>query len=399
MEEAYIVEMKQKIFDAVRKCRICISCYNDCPLQESTTGFVTQGPTGITKSLYYGILWDALKGKDAEDLRDILYRCTTCGSCVNRCRKSACGIDVVGVIEAGRQFLVEKMIGPLPDQVKALEALDQEKNPYGELAEKRTQWLEAIDPQEAQKVKVLADGAKAENLLFVGCTCSYDPDLIKMPEALVKVLNCAGLDYGIMKDEGCCGDPALRIGEAGLFEELAGGNVEKIANCGAGRVINACPHGYHTLQNNYTDWENKPEVQHYTQAFADYLTQGKLQVKKKIDRRVTFHDPCYLGKRNNIYDAPRVILDKIAGDRFVEMKRNRADSLCCGGGGGRMFAEIEETTRLSELRVRHALEVGAEIIATACPWCYIQLSDGIKTSGNEGKIEVRDLADLLAECL
>jgi Fe-S oxidoreductase len=399
MEEDYIEEMKAKIIEATSKCRICMSCYADCPLQESTRGYVTQGPSGITKAIYYGILWDIFAGKDAEDLRDIVYACTTCGACVARCKKSACGINVVEVIETGRRLLIEKMIGPLPDQIKILESLNYEGNPYDEMAEKRTKWLELIDKGEAKQVKVLKDSEKIESLLFVGCTSSYDRDLVKIPGSIVKLFNSLKIDYGILRDEKCCGDPALRLGEVGLFEDFSEQNTEMFKNAEAKRIVNICPHGYHTLKNNYANLPDGTEVIHYTEFLAKSIEAGTLSIKTKLNKKVTFHDPCYLGKRNNLYDAPRKILKKIADDNFVEMKRNRSDSLCCGGGGGRMFAEVEETDRLSETRVRHALEVRAEIIATACPWCYIQLSDGIKTSTNEGKIVVRDIAQLLVECV
>ena len=399
MEEEYIKEIKQEIIEATSKCRICMSCYADCPLQESTRGFVTQGPTGITKALYYGILWDILAGKDAEDLRDIVYACTTCGACVVRCEKSACGIKIVDVIEAGRKLLVEKMIGPLPDQIKVLESLDQEGNPYDELAEERTKWLESIDKEDAKQLKVLQDSGKIENLLFVGCTSSYDRDLVSIPGSIVKIFNKLKIDYGILNDEKCCGDPALRLGEVGLFEEFSEQNTERFKDIETKRVINICPHGYHTFKNNYADFPSGSEVMHYTEFLAQQIEAGTLTIKTKLNRKVTYHDPCYLGKRNNSYEAPRKILNNIAGDNFVEMKRNRADSLCCGGGGGRMFVEVEEVDRLSETRVQHALEAGAEIIVTACPWCHIQLSDGIKTSGNENKIIVKDMAQLLAECI
>jgi Fe-S oxidoreductase len=291
------------------------------------------------------------------------------------------------------------MIGPLPDQIKILESLDQEGNPYDELAENRTKWLDAIDKEDAAQVRVLQGSEKTETLLFVGCASSYDRDLINIPGSIVKVFNKLKMDYAILNDEKCCGDPALRLGEAGLFEDFSEQNTEIFKNIGAKRVINICPHGYHTFKNNYSDIPSDVEVMHYTEFLAQQIEVGNLTIKSKLSRKITYHDPCYLGKRNNSYDAPRKILNNIAGDNFVEMKRNRADSLCCGGGGGRMFVEVEEVDRLSETRVHHALEVGADIIVTACPWCHIQLADGIKTSGNENKIMVKDMAQILAECI
>ena len=399
MEEQYIEEMKQTITEAVRKCRICMSCYSDCPLYESTTGFVTQGPTGMTKSLYYGILWDAFDGQQGRDLANIIYACTTCGSCMIRCKKSACNIPLVEIIETGRRLLVEKMVGPLPEQIKVLEALDREGNPYGEPAEHRTKWIKSLDPKAAASVKLVKGENKVETLLFVGCTSSYEQDLVKVPESIVKILNRLGTDFGILQDEKCCGEPALRLGEAGLFEEMAEANSASFENSEATRIITISPHCLHTFKNAYPDFPDTLKIQHYTEFFADQIRSGNLLPKRTIGKKVTYHDPCYLGKRSDIYEAPRQILESIACDTFVEMQRNRAQSLCCGGGGGRMFVEMEEVERLSEKRVRQALDVGAEIIATACPWCYSQIADGIKTSNNEGKIIVKDIAELLAECI
>ena len=399
MEEQYVAEMKQKITEAVRKCRICMSCYSDCPLYESTNGFVTQGPTGITKSLYYGILWDAFDGPQGRDLLDIVYSCTTCGSCMIRCKKSACNIPLVEIIETGRQLLVEKMVGPLPEQIKVLESLDREGNPYGEPAEQRTKWIESLDPEIAAPVKLVKGESKAETLLFVGCTSSYEHDLVNVPESIVKIFNQLGADYGVLQDEKCCGEPALRLGEAGLFGDMAEINTASFENSGAKQIVTISPHCLHTFRNAYPNLPDNITVQHYTEFFAAKLRAGNLSPKKSLSKKVTYHDPCYLGKRSDIYEAPRQILESIAGDSFVEMHRNRGQSLCCGGGGGRMFVEMEAVERLSEKRVQHALDVGAEIIATACPWCYTQIADGIKTSKNESRIIVKDLAELLAECI
>jgi len=208
-----------------------------------------------------------------------------------------------------------------------------------------------------------------------------------------------GIDYGILREEKCCGDPALRLGEMGLFKGLAESNAETFKNAGMKLIVTISPHCYNTFKNEYPELPDVTEIKHYTELFAEQIEGGNLSIKKNLTQKVTYHDPCYLGKRNNSYEAPRQILKSIAGNSFVEMKSNRADSLCCGGGGGRMFTEVEEVERLSEKRVQQAIDVGAEIIATACPWCYIQLADGIKTTGNEGKIIVKDIAELLADCI
>jgi len=399
MEDQNIEDSEAQILDMVSRCRNCNYCYSDCPLFESTRGLPAQGPSGLTTAIYYAIRWNLLEGKDAEDLRDLLYSCTTCGSCELRCKKSATGIPIVEMIEASRRILLEKMIGPLPEQVKVLEALEMEGNPYGEPEEKRTNWLEEIDENLLEQVKVIKGEEQVETMLFVGCTASYERDLLDIPRSIMKIMNHLDTNYGILKQEKCCGDPALRIGEAGLFEQLMEFNTENLKNAGAKRVVTISPHCYNSFKKEYHNLKDELEIKHYTEFFADQLEAGNLVIKKRLHNIITYQDPCYLGKKNGVYEAPRQILEEIAGDHFIEMERNRADSLCCGGGGGRIYAEVEEIKRLSEIRVQEALDVGAEIIVTACPWCYIQLTDGVKTSGNENKIEVKDLSELLAGSL
>jgi len=189
------------------------------------------------------------------------------------------------------------------------------------------------------------------------------------------------------------------MGEEGLFEDLSTENLEAFKQSGVRKIITISPHCYNTFVNEYPEAIKGFEIQHYTEFFADAIERGSLVPKLRIEKRVTYHDPCYLGKRNGVYDAPRKILMSIPGVQLVEMKRNRDNSLCCGGGGGRMWIEVEEVKRLSESRVEEAMAVGAEVIATACPWCHIQLEDAVKTTGNEGKIEVKEVAELLASSL
>jgi Fe-S oxidoreductase len=387
------------IIDTFRRCRKCNYCFTDCPLYVSTRGFESKSPSGIMASIYYALRWDAMSSENTESLRDILYSCTTCGGCEIRCRQSATDLPIIDVIEAGRQLLVDNMIGPLPEQSSALKSLLINGNPYGMLAEDRTRWLREIENDTTSEVKVLSKGQKTDHLLFVGCTLAYNYELVNILRSLLAVLNVLGIDYGILAEEKCCGDPAQRVGESALFEDLKDRNQEAFMETGAQTIVTICPHGFHSFENEYNNLKDSAEILHYTEFLARYLDQGKLPVRKTLNKSVTYHDPCYLGKKNNVYEPPRKILTALAGDNLVEMEKNKEKSLCCGGGGGRMFAEVEEYPRLSEIRVAHALEVGARVIATACPWCYIQLRDGVKNSGNEGNIEVKDIAELFAESL
>ncbi|MBW2040322.1 MAG: (Fe-S)-binding protein, partial [Deltaproteobacteria bacterium] len=214
-----------------------------------------------------------------------------------------------------------------------------------------------------------------------------------------RLLEEVGANYGILNEERCCGSPARRMGEEGLFEDLSNDNLEAFRQSDVQIIITISPHCYNTYINEYPEATNGLKIQHYTEFFSEAIERGDLVPKSKIEKVLTYHDPCYLGKKNEVYEAPRKILKSIPGVKFVEMKRNRDNSLCCGGGGGRMWIETEEINRLSETRINEALAEGAEIIATACPWCHIQLEDAVKTTGSEGKIEVKDVAELLAESI
>ncbi len=398
-EEREINDLKDMIIDIFRRCRNCNYCYIDCPLLVSTRGLASQGPSGMMGSIYYAIRWDALSADNAESLRDILYSCTACGGCEIRCKQSATGLPIIDVIEAGRQLLVDRMFGPLPGQSSALKSLLINENPYGMLAEDRIKWLNEIEEDISQKVNILSKGQKIEYLLFIGCTSAYNHELINILRSILTIMNSLGVDYGILGEEKCCGDPAKSVGESALFEDLRDLNRKAFMETGAKGIITISPHCYNLFKNEFDNLKDTFEILHYTEFFAHQMDQGNLIPKKNFNKIVTYHDPCYLGKRNSVYEPPRNILKVTAGDNFVEMRQNRESSLCCGGGGGRMFAEVEENPRLSEIRVRDALEVGAQVIATACPWCYIQLRDGVKNSGNVGKIEVKDISEVLAEVL
>ena len=389
------------LLDTIAKCKRCMNCYSACPLVESTRGFPSQGPYGILRSIYYGIKWDELLGfEEKERLRDIIYTCTTCKSCDIRCKLSGAGVPRVDLIEDGRELLVAQGVGPLKNQGLALKSIRGEGNPYGLLAKDRLDWLRDLSKKRSLSYKVAPDDGSVDLLLYVGCTASYDSTIQNVACCLVTLLEEMKINYGVLVEETCCGNPASRVGEKRMFSDICGENVKRLEEADVKWMVTISPHCYNTFVNEYPNSIiKKLKVQHYTQFLSDMMDKGMLAPRKEIGKVVTYHDPCYLGKRNDVYEAPRRILKGIRGIRLVEMKRNRQDSLCCGGGGGRMWAAVEETTRLSQIRLKEAMEVNAEIIATACPWCHIQLADAIKDTGSEGKIEVKDIAELVAEAL
>jgi Fe-S oxidoreductase len=334
------------------------------------------------------------KNLDRIEEKEELWDCTTCKTCTIRCPR---GLKPMDLIIGMRGILVEG--GHVPKTIiEALENVYKHGNPWGKQKNKRTEWMNGLP--EGTRIKDLSKGEEAEFLYFAGCTASYDPRIQEVAKALVFGLQQAGVDFGIMgNEEHCCGNEIRRMGEAGLFEMLVEENLNRFESCKVERIITACPHGFNVLKNEYP--QGKFDVQHTTQVLAKLLESGKIPLTQEVKKVVTYHDPCFLGKQNGLFDEPRVLLQAIPGLTFKELDRSRERSLCCEGGGGRMWVESSSETgqRLAEIRVRDAVELGAEILATACPFCVLTLEDAVKTSGNEEKIRVMDVTELLAEAM
>jgi Fe-S oxidoreductase len=391
-QDRYIEELKATILDAASRCRNCNYCSTGCPLSDSTRGFISQSPSGLMQSVKYGIRWNMLENEDKEDLRDLLYSCTTCNSCVLTCKAKATAIPILEIIQAGRNLLRELMIGPLPDQRRVLKDIYLSGNPYGEQPGSRMNWLGDLPvkrlPQE-----------KADVLLFVGCTTCYDAKLFSMGRKMVQLLTALKVDFGVLAEETCCGHPARVIGDEALFQEEVAQNIDKFSKSGIKTIVTISPHCYNTFVKEYPTLNQSFKIQHYTQFLADLLQDQRHQFKfsSLSVQTVTYHDPCYLGKHNQIYEQPRQLLAAVEGMKLVEMSQSRENSLCCGGGGGRMYAEVEDNPRLAETRVKQAMETGASMIATACPWCHTMLRNAVEDMKLEDKIAVKDIAEILFE--
>jgi len=382
-------ELKRDILEIVSRCVKCRFCISQCPVYEVSDGWVTQGGSGITQSLYYGIKL----GRIDKDLRDILMRCTTCRSCEIICDRLMAGVKLVDAIKMGRRLLLEEEVPPIREQQKALENLQVVGNPYGMQPSKRTAWAADLDVKKAEE----APGSDV--LYYVGCTPSYDDRVKAVARSIVKILKEAHVDFAIMEDEKSSGDLALTMGEYGLFELLAEENLGRIQKPGFKTVITTSPHDFNCYLKEYPEEMRKIEIKHYTQFLSGLIEQGKIQFKNTINKKVTYHDPCYLGKHNGIYEEPRKILKSIPGIELVEMQRNRENSLCCGGGGGRMWADFLEEPRLAEVRILEAIDAGAELLATACPFCLINFEDAIKSLNKENVIAVKDIAEIMYEAV
>lgn len=317
-----------------------------------------------------------------------MWECTTCSTCNLRCPKLVQPADLIvrlrsRVIESGRMTTSIQT---------ALESTYLQGNPWTRARERRCDWAEGLD------LRRLAPDDTADVLLFVCCTNCYDPRCQEQVKALVRILEAAEVDFGILGDEEtCCCSEQLRLGEAGMFSEIARTNVEMLNSRRVKRIVTVSPHCFNSLNHDYTGLRH-PAI-HYTQLLDGLLQSGRLRLRSQSQQTITYHDPCYLGKQNQVYDEPRRLLSALAGDRFVELDRSREVSVCCEGGGGRMWTESASSGRLAETRVRDAIDLAAAVIATACPFCILTLEDAVKTTGSEGRIIVRDIAELLAEAI
>jgi Fe-S oxidoreductase len=331
---------------------------------------------------------DDLIGTTFEE--DEIWSCTTCGACEQEC---PIGIEYIDKIVDLRRGMVDEGMVPQSLQ-KPLKALEKRGNPWGKMEKKRADWTKDL-PGDVT-VKDLAKKEDAEALYFVDSITSYDDRMQEIGRATATVLSRAGADIGILgKMEKDSGNEIRRFGEEMLFQTIKETNTDAILNSGVKHIITADPHAYNALKN---DYQGLPPVEHISQFIARNVKSGAIRLKSANgDGKVyTYHDPCYLGRHNDVYDDPRSALDAIAGLKRVEMERCRDRSFCCGGGGLMLFYEPEEELRMGVLRVEMAAKAGADVIVTACPFCLVNMEDAIKVAGMEGKMEAIDLSELIA---
>jgi Fe-S oxidoreductase len=239
-----------------------------------------------------------------------------------------------------------------------------------------------------------------EYLYFPGCYLCYDPRSKKVAKATATILNKAGTDYGILgSKENCCGESIRKTGDEALFKRLARENIKAFVDNGVKKIVVSSPHCLHTFKNEYPDFRVNFEVIHMTQLLFQLIQEGKLEFTKEYKKKVAYHDPCYLGRHNGIFEEPRGILSKVPGLELKELPESRIDSLCCGGGGGRVWMETQKGERFSDLRMEQALAVGAEVLVTACPYCITMFEDSRLTLNATEKIEVKDITEIVQEVI
>ena len=363
------------------ECIQCGRCTGGCPVSIKTA-------LNIRGIIYEALIEDSMELSGLE----VLWDCTNCLTCTTRCPKD---IHPADVIIGLRGYIVGEGKGVPPRVRDALMSAFTRGNTLGFATEDREQWAEELDFE----VKNVLDEGETDLLFYVGCTPAYDPRIQPATRALATVFQQAELEFGTMgMDEFCCGNEIKRIGESEGFESMVEEFHEMLQEFEARRMVTVSPHCYNTFKNEYGDMQFP--VQHYTQLLVELLEGGKLVFGNEVAKRVTYHDPCFLGKHNQIYDEPRHILQSIPGVEFEDLDRSRERSLCCEGGGGRMWAEgtnIEE--RLAHQRVRDAVDLGAEVLAVACPFCLLTLEDAVKILGLEDRIQVMDIMELVAQAI
>ena len=389
------------LFDSY-SCTECGRCQNACPA--SITG-KPLNPRQVVHDLKMNLLANGpllqkgrtptlpLIGPDGEGSvsEEAIWSCTTCGACMESCPVF---IEQMPKLITLRRHLVE-MKSRFPEELlNFFENMEQRSNPWGIAPSERTKWTSTMP------VKSFEAG-QTEYLLFVGCAGAFDSRQKHVTVALATILDRAGVSWGILgKDEKCCGDSLRRLGNEYVFDKMARENVKIFQEKGVKKVITPCPHCFSTLKNDYRQYGLEVEVVHHSQLIQELLASGSLKLTRQVADmgKVVFHDSCYLGRHNEVYDAPREAVRAATGSAPAELERNRDNSFCCGAGGGRMWMEEHSGTRINHNRVQEALAQNPDTVCVSCPYCMTMFEDGIKDEKAE-QVRVKDIAEIVAEGL
>ena len=373
-----IEEIQDAGGDPAKYCFQCGKCDTVCPWnrvrQFSIRRIIREATFGLTEI-------------ESEDI----WRCTTCGRCPQECPR---GVKQIEVGVSLRRMASEYEIFPasVRSARTARASLISEGNPLQGERDKRADWAKD------QSVKSFAEGMEA--LYFVGCYLSYDPRMKKVATATASILKKAGVDFGILgSQENCCGESIRKTGSEEVFKNLAKDNINTFINNGVKKIIVSSPHCYHTFVNEYPEFMVKFEVVHMSQYMDELIKEGRLELSKDYAKKVTWHDPCYLGRHNNIYDAPRDVLKQVPGLELIEMAESREESLCCGGGGGRIWMDTPREERFSDLRLEQARETKAKVLVTACPYCITNFEESRLSLEPEDDVEIKDIAEIINEII
>ena len=329
-----------------------------------------------------------------------IWDCTTCGACMEQCPVH---IEHVPMIVSLRRNLVTEQNSFPPEVQPIFNSLERLGNPYQSVPMERAAWTKKMATPVAEMKDVAANGETVDYLFFVGCVGSFVSRNQKITIALARILQAAGLKFAILgKEESCNGDPARRLGHEFLAQQLAMKTIERMNHYNIKKVVTSCAHCFNAIKNEYPQLGGNYEVIHHSQLIEELIASKKISLGEGAalkNGKVTYHDPCYLGRYNQVYDEPRGVLGRLKGAEVVEMPRNRAQSFCCGGGGGQAFMKEQGAQRINVTRVKEAIATGAEVIATSCAFCMGMFEDGVGASDAAKKPRVLDLAELVAEAL
>jgi Fe-S oxidoreductase/nitrate reductase gamma subunit len=327
-----------------------------------------------------------------EVIRDeTLWACTTCGACVQECPVMIEHIDTI--VDMRRHLVMNE--ARMPETVEqTLRSMEQRSHPWRGTPYTRISWMEGLE------IPVLSEKGSAEYVFWVGCTGALMDRNIKVTQAMAAILKAAGVDFAVLgEEEVCTGDPARRLGNEYLFQILAQRNIETLQRYGVKKILTQCPHCFNTLLNEYPQFGGVFEVIHHTQFVEQLLREGRLKLTQPITQTITYHDSCYLGRHNGIYQAPRQILQQIPGVTTVEMEHNRERGLCCGAGGGHAWMDENSPRKVNFMRTEEAVRTKADVIGSACPFCLQMFEDGIRGVHAEESLAVQDLAEIVAKAL
>ena len=338
---------------------------------------------------------EAERQKGKQTSTEVLWACTSCGACVNACPVLIDHVDAIMDLRRNLTMMEGKLSSEL---TSAFGNVERNYNPWGIGADQRGDWVESLG---LKLWNASEDATKFEILFWVGCAGSFDKRSQKTVAAFSRILDTAGISYAVLgKKERCTGDPLRRAGNEYAFEESANHNVQTLNDLGVKKIVTACPHCFNTLKNEYPAFGGHYEVLHHTQLIDELITSGRITLTEEVAGKVTFHDPCFLGRWNGEVDAPRRSLAAVRSLNLVEMKEHKKKSFCCGAGGGQMWKEEEAgRTRVNIERTKHALETRAQTIAVGCPFCMTMLEDGVKSEGREESVHVKDVAEVVAQAM
>lgn len=373
-----IDEIKEAGGEVFKLCYQCGKCDTVCPWNRvrnfSMRRIIREAAFGLTE----------IEGED-------IWRCTSCGNCTQYCPRGVKQIDIgVSLRRVASEYEI------FPESVRsartARASLISEGNPLQGERKKRADWAKKLP------VKTFSEGM--EVLYFVGCYLSYDPRMKKVAAATINILNKAGINFGILGDkENCCGESIRKTGSEEVFKQLARKNIKTFIDNGVKKIIVSSPHCFHTFKNEYPEFMVNFEVVHFSQYLFEIINDGRLELTGNFKKKVTWHDPCYLGRHNNIFDEPRGVLKKVPGLEFIEMADSGKDSLCCGGGGGRIWMDTPKEERFSDLRLGQAVDTGAQVLATCCPYCITNFEESRLNLEYDEIIEVKDIAEIVNDVI